>query len=157
MKPSAKTIPILGGLALVGTAAGVSLGHSAASEINPVYFSAEPDRFHGDLTPQRPDWATPQPALSAVSAEGLGTGCLGCSARPAEYYAAPAVVTYTAGWQADAQRASAPIEAAIVEEAAPDPERERVVRYASYPVTEAEAASAPAEPEAYAAAEVPAE
>lgn len=84
MKASTKAIPILGGLALIGTAAGVSLGHSAVSEINPVYYSAAPDRFHGDLTPPRPDWTAPQPALSGASPEGLGSGCFGCSAGRTE-------------------------------------------------------------------------
>jgi hypothetical protein len=158
MKASSKTIPILGGLALLATAAGVSLGHSAVADINPVYFSSAPDRFHGDRAPQRPDWTAPQPALSSVPAEGLGSGCFGCSARGSEHYAAPAVVTYTDGWRADAERASAPVEAVAIEQvAAPDPERERVVRYASYPITEAEAAPAPVEAEVYTAAEVSAE
>jgi hypothetical protein len=158
MKASTKTIPILGGLALLATAAGVTLGHSAVSEINPVYFSAAPTRFHGDQAPQRPDWTAPQPALSAVSADGLGSGCFGCSARGGEHYAAPAVVTYTDSWRADAERASAPVEAAVIEQvAAPDPERERVVRYASYPITQAEAEPAAAEPEVFAAAEAAAE
>jgi hypothetical protein len=156
MKASSKAVSILSVLALLATAAGVSLGHSAVADINPVYFSSAPDRFHGDRTPHRPDWTAPQPALSAASSEGLGTGCFGCSARGSEHYAAPAVVTYTDGWRADAERASAPVEAAVIEQvAAPDPERERVVRYASYPITEAEAA--PVETEVYAAAEVSAE
>jgi hypothetical protein len=153
MKGSTRAIPVLGGLALIGTAAGVSLGHSAVSEINPVYFTSAPDRFHAELAPQRPDLAPPPAALSAVSGEGLGSGCFGCSTRGGEYYAAPAVVTYTDGWQADAQRAAAPIEAPFVEETAPDPERERVVRYASYPLTEPEAAPVAAEPADYAAEE----
>ena len=79
------------------------------------------------------------------------------SAQPdVEVYAAPAIVTYTDNWRADAEQASAPVEPAAVEEIAPDPERERVIRYASYPLTQeqvpAEPAQAP-EPEAYAAAE----
>jgi hypothetical protein len=154
MKLSTRTLPMLAGLALVGTAAGVSLGHSAISEINPLHYGSAPERFHADQVALRPDWAQPQPALApAVSAEGLGSGCLGCSARDGAYYAAPAVVTYTDSWRADAQRAAAPIEATYVEEAAPDPERERVVRYASYPITEAEAAPAPADDEDLTAAE----
>jgi hypothetical protein len=154
LKASSRAIPILGSLALIGTAAGVSLGHSAVSEINPVYYTSATDRFHGDQTPQRPDWTAPQPALSAVTAEGLGSGCLGCSSRNGEQYAAPAVVTYTDAWRADAERASAPMEAVVIEEAAaPDPERERVVRYASYPITHAEAEPAPVETEVYAPAE----
>jgi hypothetical protein len=142
---------------MIGAAAGVSLGHSAISEINPVYFGEAEDRFHAEITPQRPDWSQPQAPLAAVSAEGLGSGCLGCSARGAEYYAAPAVVTYTDGWRADAERAAAPADAPYVEEAGPDSERERLVRYASYPITEAEAQAAPVETEVYTAAEVSAE
>jgi hypothetical protein len=157
MKAPPKAVPLIAGLALIGTAAGVSLGHSAVSEINPVYFTSVPDRFHADRTPQRADWTAPQPALSAVSAEGLGSGCFGCSAASFEHYAAPAAVAYTDGWRADAERAAAPIPPAFVEEAAPDPERERVVRYASYPITEAEAQPAPIEAGVYAAAEVSAE
>jgi hypothetical protein len=157
MKALTRSIPILGGLALIGTAAGVSLGHSAVSEINPVYFTSAPDRFHTDRTPQGPDLAPPPAALSAVSAEGLGSGCFGCSAARTEFYAAPAVVNYTDSWRAAAERASAPIETVIIEEAAPDPERERLVRYASYPITQAEAEPVPAESEVYAAAEASAE
>ena len=154
MKASTRMLPMIGALALVGTAAGVTLGRSAVSEINPVYYSAAPDRFHADQAPQRPDWTAPPPALSAVSADGLGSGCFGCSARGAEYPAAPAVVTYTDSWQADAQRAAAPIEPVLVEQAAPDPERERILRYASYPVTEAQAQPAAAAPEEPAAEDV---
>ena len=158
MKPWTRSVPMLAGLALVGTAVGVSLGHSAISEINPVYYAEAPTRFHGDQVPQRPDWTAAQPAFAADASTvaGLGTGCFGCGGGGAEHYAAPAVVTYTDSWTADAQRAAAPIAAEPVE-AAPDPERERVARYASYPITEAEVALEPAEAEEYAAAEVAAE
>jgi hypothetical protein len=151
MKPLTGNLSLLAGLALIGAAGGITLGHSAVSEINPVYYAEAPSRFHGDQVPQRPDWTQPQPALADASAmQGLGNGCFGCSAREAEFHSAPAVVTYTDSWRADAVRAAAPIEPAPLEEAAPDPERERVVRYASYPITEAQvvAVSVPAPAEA---------
>ena len=153
MKAWTRSVPMLAGLAVVGTVAGVSLGHSAISEINPVYYSEAATRFHGDQVPQRPDWTLPPPALSDASVvQGLGTGCFGCSGASAEYHAAPAVTTYTDSWRADAARAAAPIEVEFAA-APPDPERKRVVRYASYPITEAEAAPEPAAPEEDTAAE----
>ena len=160
MKRLTRTLPVLSIMAVVATAAGITLGHSAVSEINPLYFASAPDRFHADQTALRPDWTQPQPALAAATATAgeLGSGCLGCSSRGnGEYYAAPAVVTYTDGWRADAERAAAPAEPAFVEDAAPDPERERVVRYASYPLTQEEVrveTTEPVEAEPAAAAEV---
>jgi hypothetical protein len=141
-----KTIPLLTGLAVVGIVGGMSLGKAAISDINPAYFSDPPSRFHADQTPQGPGLGLQQVALQdAPTATGLGTGCFGCSART-EYYAAPAIVTYTHSWSADAQRAAAPEAYAPAEAApAPDPEIERVVRYASYPLTAEEPAPA-AEP-----------
>jgi hypothetical protein len=173
MKHLTRTLPLLSVLALAGTAAGVSLGHSAVSEINPLYFGSGPDRFHADLAPQRPNWDAPQPASYPVASQsdGLGDGCFGCgplSGGRIDAYAAPAVVTYTDSWVAEAERAAAPApaEAVFAAEAAPDPERERVIRYASYRVSadevdaasEQEPAPEPAHAETagetYAAAEV---
>jgi hypothetical protein len=154
MKGMMRALPLLGGLALIGTAAGVSLGQSAVSEINPLYFAEAPARFHSDLAANRPKWDdTPAPlTVAAPTANDLGTGCFGCAPGRSEYYSAPAVVTYTQSWSADSQAATAPLEAAPVQEIAPDPERERVVRYASYPVYEQQAAAAEASPEEPAAA-----
>jgi hypothetical protein len=150
------TLPILVGLAVVGTATGVHLGRSAIAEIDPAYFSEPEVPFHADLVPYRsPDWAQVQAAEyeRAGSLEGLGSGCVGCRDYPEEYYPRPdpAVDGY-----ADGQAASIAYEPAqtILVEAAPDPGRERVERYAHYPVSaeeeEAPADVAPAE-EAYAA------
>jgi hypothetical protein len=163
MKRLTRSLPFLGALAVFGTAAGVSLGHSAVSEINPLYFTETPDRFHADQTAQRPNWDAPQPlsAPAPVSADGLGDGCFACGGGGrVEYYAAPAVVTYSDSWSAEAERAAAPEDGAFVQQAAPDPERERVIRYASYRITadEPETAPEPAEAEpavdVYAAADV---
>jgi hypothetical protein len=160
MKRLTRNLPLLGVMAVAATAGGISLGHSAVSEINPLYYDTVQDRFHANLAALRPDWTAPQPApvTNASTIQGLGSGCLGCSAQPtAEYYVAPAVVTYTDRWRADAEQASTPVEPAVVDEIAPDPERERIIRYASYPLTQeqmpAEPAQAP-EPEAYAAVAV---
>jgi hypothetical protein len=140
MKRLSPTWPLLSVLAVAATAAGISLGHSAVSEINPLYYDTVQDRFHADQTALRPDWTAPQPlAAATASGEGLGTGCLGCSARgEGQYYTAPAVATYTDSWRADAERAAVAPAEPVFEQAAPDPERERVLRYASYPVTQDE-------------------
>jgi hypothetical protein len=69
---------------------------------------------------------------------GLGTGCFGCRASPV-VYAAPTVATFGDEWVAEAEAAAEPGEV-VIAPAAPDPERERLVRYASYPVTAAEEA-----------------
>jgi hypothetical protein len=163
MKRVNRTLPVLGGLAILGAAAGVTLGQNAVAEINPLYFGSAPDRFHADQVPQRPNWTAPQPVQysAATAADGLGNGCFGCGGERVEYYAAPAITTYTDSWAADAERASAPVEPAYVEQAVPDPERDRVVRYAIYqstasqPAAEAQPAQAEAAPPADAAAGEP--
>ena len=150
MKRFNRTLPLLSGLALVGAAAGVLLGNSALGEINPNLFARAPDRFHAELAPQRQDWSAPQAASMTplTAADGLGSGCFGCGGSRSEYYAAPAIVTYTDSWTADAERAAAPAEEAYVQEAASDPERERVIRYSRYQV---DASETPAEPQPAAA------
>jgi hypothetical protein len=138
------TLPLVAGLSVFGAAAGVWLGRSAVAEINPAYYGGLPDRFHADRAAIRPPLDPPQAAFADASlAEGLGTGCIGCTAGPVVIYAPP-VPRYDEGWAADARRGAEPIEAVRVE-TAPDPERERVVRYASYPVSSDEAAAAHAE------------
>ena len=143
MKRFNRTLPLLSGLALAGAAAGVLLGNSALGEINPNLFARAPDRFHADLAPQRLDWIAAQASslTPPTAADGLGSGCGGARA---EYYAAPAIVTYTDSWAAEAERAAAPAEEAYVQESASDPERERVIRYSSYQV---DASETPAEPQ----------
>ena len=146
MKRFNRTLPLLSGLALAGAAAGVLLGNSALGEINPNLFARAPDRFHADLAPQRLDWSAAQASSLAppTAVDGLGSGCFGCGGARAEYYAAPAIVTYTDSWAAEAERAAAPAEEAYVQESASDPERERVIRYSSYQV---DASETPAEPQ----------
>lgn len=163
--PASTTLPIVAGLALIGSALGVSLGRSAIAEINPAYFSDPEVPFHGDLVPNRgTDWAQVQ-ALEyqqAGAADGLGTGCVGCRAFPAEYLPQhePAVDGYQDGWAASAP-VSAPASAEVwaEEKAEPDPARADIVRYASYRVSEDEEALLPSddaadeEPAVYASTE----
>lgn len=158
------TLPLMAGLALFGSAGGVWLGRSAIGEIDPAYFSAPAERFHGDQVPYRsPEWAQVQAAeyQQPAAVDGLGTGCIGCGARADIVYAAPPITTYSAGWSTQATAAAEP--APVAEAAAPDPDLERVVRYASYAVSSEEAAriaqaeeqaQAEAEPEAYASVEL---
>lgn len=152
--PVSTTMPIVAGLALIGSALGVSLGRSAIAEINPAYFRDPEVAFHSDLVPYRsPDWAQVQ-ALEyqqAGAADGLGSGCVGCRAFPAEYVPRhePAVDGYQDGWVTPPRASSAPTEVVLAEEeAAPDPERASVLRYASYRVSDDERRAAPIEDEA---------
>jgi hypothetical protein len=128
------TLPILAGLSLLGSALGVHLGRSAVAEIAPV--SAEPKTaFHSDLVPNRSRrGAQPLAAPSEVAI----TSCVGCRTYPEEYRPVhdPAVDGYEDGWAASASYSPAPAyeEAAVPAEAPADPEREAIVRYASYQV-----------------------
>jgi len=151
------TLPIMAGLAILGAAAGINLGRSAVSEINPAYFSDPEESFHADLTPYRsPDWAQVQSteyraAQQPVLVGDLGSGCIGCRDYPVEYVPRhdPAVDGYSDGYAASAPQ---PAQIVIVETAAPDPARERIQAYSSYrvssdekPAEATEVAQAPAE------------
>jgi hypothetical protein len=141
------TLSILGGLSVLGIATGVALGHAAISEINPAYFSEAPSRFHADRVPNRStDWAQVQVAeyQAPDGGAGLGTGCFGCSGQIDYVSASTPSANYTDAWLAEAERAAEPAEAEVIYEI-PDPERERVVRYASYQVASEDPATAGAE------------
>lgn len=154
--PATTTLPIMAGLAILGAALGVNLGHSAVSEINPAYFSDPEDSFHSDLVPYRsPDWAQVQAseyraAQQPVLVGDLGSGCIGCRDYPVEYVPRHdyAVDGYDDGYAAMAP-AAAPAQIVIVETPTPDPDRERIQAYSSYRVSTeekpAEVVEAPAE------------
>ena len=142
--PATTTLPIVAGLAILGAAIGVNLGHSAISEINPAYFSDPEDSFHADLVPYRsPDWAQVQAAeyraaQQPVLVGDLGSGCIGCRDYPVEYVPQhdPAVDGYRQGYEDGyAAMAPQPTQVVIVETPAPDPARERIQAYSSYPVS----------------------
>jgi hypothetical protein len=140
--PATTTLPIMAGLTIAGAALGISLGQSAVAEINPAYFTEAEDSFHSDLVPYRsPDWAQVQAAEYRAAQQpvvigDLGSGCIGCRDYPVEYVPRhdPAVDGYEDGYAASA---SQPAQIVIVETpaAAPDPARERIQAYASYPVS----------------------
>jgi hypothetical protein len=146
--PATTTLPIMAGLAILGAAAGVNIGRSAVAEINPAYFNEADDSFHADLVPYRsPDWAQVQAseyrsAQQPVLVGDLGGGCVGCRTYPVEYVPRhePAVDGYAAS-------APQPAQVIVVETpAAPDPDRERIQLYSSYPVSSDEKPAAAAEP-----------
>ena len=81
-------LPSIASLALVGSALGIYLGKSAIAQIDPVYFSTpfSVAKFHADLTPSPPSFeAAPIMFQDASTIGGLGTGCVGCQNRPAEF------------------------------------------------------------------------
>ena len=142
--PVSTTLPIMAGLSILGAALGITLGKSAIAEINPAYFNEGDDEFHADLAAYRsPDWAQVHQAeyravQQPVIVGELGSGCIGCRAYPVEYVPRhdPAVDAYVEGGLI---RAPEPTVVTPAEPApAADPDRERIVRYASYPVSSEE-------------------
>ena len=148
--PVSTTLPIMAGLSILGAALGVTLGKSAVAEINPAYFNEAEDEFHADLVPyQSPDWAQAQQAeyraaQQPVIVGELGGGCVGCRAYPVEYVPRhdPAVDYYADG---ELLRAPEPTVVTVAQAPAPDPARERIQAYASYPVSAEEKPVAVAE------------
>ncbi|HEU0100316.1 MAG TPA: hypothetical protein VFQ67_16275 [Allosphingosinicella sp.] len=141
--PVPTTLPIMAGLSILGAALGVTLGKSAISEINPLYFNEAEDEFHADLVPYRsPDWAQVhqaeyRAAQQPVIVGELGGGCIGCRTYPVEYAPRhdPAVDRYAEG---ELLRAPEPTVVTVAQASAPDPARERIQAYASYPVSSEE-------------------
>lgn len=142
--PVSTTLPVMAGLSILGAALGITLGRDAIAEINPAYFNAAEDDFHADLVPYRsPDWAQVHQAeyravQQPVLVGQLGTGCVGCADYPIAYVPRhdPAV-DYSTETVVETSVLQ-PIQAAVVETPAPDPARERIQLYSSYPVTSEE-------------------
>ncbi|HYW17394.1 MAG TPA: hypothetical protein VE891_14740 [Allosphingosinicella sp.] len=158
--PVSTTLPVMAGLSIFGAALGITLGKSAVAEINPAYFNEAADDFHADLVPYRsPDWAQVhqaeyRAAQQPVLVGELGAGCVGCRTYPTEYVPQhdPAVDGYAEGGTLRAPEPTYVEREGVETAAAPDPDRERILRYASYPVSAeerpvevAEAAEAPVE------------
>jgi hypothetical protein len=148
------TWPAVAGLAIVGAVGGITLGRSAVAEINPAYFSSPDSDFHADLVPNRApangaDWGQVQQAdyASAATAQGLGSGCVGCREYPVEYVPVPdpALAWMNDGWQAglSAEDQAEPEETAAYAQAAPDPRMAQIERYSRYRVRADEPEYAP--------------
>lgn len=131
----AATLSVLGGLALAGAVAGVGLGRSAVADINPLYYGDAEDSFHSDLVANPPLRIGGDTA--ALRAEPAIVSCIGCRDYPEEYRPGrdAAIVALDTGWPS-AKEIAAPalVEETLAAEERADPEREAVVRYASYPV-----------------------
>ena len=117
------TLPTAGLLALAGIGVGIHLGHSAIAEINPMYFSEPPTRFHADLSANRPLDSAPPTLLAAAKDPALGSGCIGCRTFPEEYYPIheASLDRYSSGYASNADAT----DPAVAEEQ-PDPEAARL-------------------------------
>jgi hypothetical protein len=132
-------LPAIAGLTIVGAAAGVWLGKSAISEINPAYYNAPETRFHADLSPYRsPDWAKVQAAelQQASMGEDYGRFCLGCIDYPEEVHFARTREPdgWADGWSASASYEEPEVYTASTEPVRverSDPDWQRVQLYAS--------------------------
>ena len=152
--PVSTTLPVMAGLSILGAALGITLGKSAVAEINPAYFNEAEDDFHADLVPNRGSdraqahQAEYRAAQQPVLVGELGSGCVGCRDYPVAYVPRhdPAVDPYASG---ELLRAPEPTIVTVAAAQAPDPAREQIVRYASYPVSAeerpVEVAEAPAD------------
>lgn len=140
------SLSLAAGITIAGVAAGLQLGHSAIAEINPVHFeSRQTSTFYSDLVPNRPQEPTPQQLADALVNELNISGrpnCIGCSEgmaalNPAATHAYDSSIT-------DAEPVSdLAYPEQRVSESAADREWEGISRYASYPVSQAEAAASP--------------
>jgi hypothetical protein len=117
------TLPTVGLLAVAGIGAGIHLGYSAIAEINPMYFSQPPTRFHADLSANRPLDSAPPALLPQTKDAALGTGCIGCRTFPEEYYPIheASLDRYSSGFAADAD-----VSEPEMAEEQPDPEAARL-------------------------------
>ena len=138
------TVPSLSVLALAGVGLGVFLGQAAISEISPAYFSDPSPRFHADLAPHRSESA-PAGLPQQRSVLALGSACIDCGSGAGERY--PVYEAGAAGYRSG-YAASADVPEPIHVPAEPSPEDvehqvelARVELYASYPVSQDEAAA----------------
>jgi hypothetical protein len=156
--PNSLVLPLIAGLSIAGAAVGVQLGHSAISEIDPSLFSEPEESFHAALAPyQSPDWAQVQQAEyqqppPVTQPEMMPQACVGCVTWPIELGPQPSAAApqaYRVAPEPSARRRSADAAPVVVVEEAPDPARERIARYSSFPVSAEEAdASTPDEDDA---------
>jgi hypothetical protein len=157
--PHSLVLPLVAGLSLAGAAVGVQLGHSAIAEIDPGFFAEPEENFHAGLASyQSPDWAQVQQAEyrqpEVVTRPEVPPACIGCVTWPIELGPQPSAAAprdYRVATEPPVHTRYVEVEtvpAAVVDDA-PDPARERIARYSSFPVSAddkpAEAAQAPAE------------
>ena len=136
------TVPILSGLAILAAVTGVTLGRSAASEINPIHFKPASNTFYADLVPYRPSGSfDPQTSggdyFQAETAYSAEPGCAACDQHSVGYepYRESKIDGIEDGWSESA--ASEPRLAAA--ESVPEPapaNRQWIERYTTYTIVE---------------------
>jgi len=157
--PHSLVLPLIAGLSLAGAAVGVQLGHSAIAEIDPGLFAEPEESFHAGLVPyQSADWAQVQQAeyrqQDVVTQPEVPPACVGCVTWPLELGPQPSAAVprdYRTAAEPSVRTRYVEVETvpSVVVDEAPDPARERIARYSSFPVSAddkpAEAAQVPAE------------
>lgn len=116
------TISTAGVLALLGVGAGVHLGRSAIAEINPIYYSEAPTRFHADLSPYRSTGSAPSISLAQGGDAPIAGDCVGCRTYPEEYYPIhdASIDRYSSDYALSSDVAPAPAAAEAAEEPSPE-------------------------------------
>ena len=136
------TVPILSGLAILATVTGVTLGRSAASEINPVHFKPASNTFYADLVPYRPSGSfDPQTSggdyFQAETAYSAEPGCAACDRHSLgfEQVRDTGIDGIEDGWSASAAPEPRLAAAETVPEPAPA-NRQWIERYTTYTIVE---------------------
>lgn len=132
----AKTVSIVGGLAVLGSASGLYLGQAAIGEISPAFFSErEASAFYADMSANRPS-AAPNSALASLGSDVSITSCTGCRAFPEDYRPLrdASIEAELTGWSAPETYAPELTAEEAPAAAEPDLEREAIARYSTYAV-----------------------
>jgi hypothetical protein len=160
--PQSIVLPLIAGLSLAGAAVGVQLGHSAINEIDPGLFAEPEENFHAPLAAnQSPNWAQVQQAEYAqpevVTQPEVPPACIGCVIWPIELGPRPSTAVPQEYRIASASRPARTQEAetapSVVVDEVPDPARERIARYSSFPVSSDDKPAETAQPPAGASTE----
>ncbi|HEX4737050.1 MAG TPA: hypothetical protein VH331_05770 [Allosphingosinicella sp.] len=139
--PQPTTLVIAAGLAIVGAAIGVNMGHATVDQINPANFKDSDSAFADPAQDSRsPDeWAQAQSQEYKAAAQAAAPqGCAGCTWPVAPVPPQdPIVARYDQPRTAAVprERVEAPVRVVVIDEQRP-PELDwgRVERYARYPV-----------------------
>ena len=138
--PQPTTLVVAAGLAIVGAAIGVNMGHATVDQINPANFKDSDSAFMGAAQDSRsPDsWAQVQSQEYQAAAQATAPqGCTDCTWPVAPVPPRdPTVARYDQPRIAAVppERAEAPVRIVIVEQQPPEPDWGRIERYARYPV-----------------------
>ena len=162
--PAPVSFTTIAALAVTGVGAGLYLGKSAISEIDPIYFSSPyeaPSKFYADLVPGGAKFDPPPARLQDASlAQGLGSGCVLCPVAaetyaytPHDYGAHGAEFEYASYVDFPAEDVVTDAEEAV--EDAHEAALRTIERYAHFPVSAQEAAEE-AEPVRIASTSAPA-